>query len=394
MKLFQNAILSFFALLVATGTGAQTTQPVVRHKIAIFTPIYLDSVFDAGQSYRFGNTFPRFTNPGLEFYQGAQWALDSLKKTGAPLDVYVYDSRSQQKPLPQALNNAEIKDAEMLIAHATAADVKVLAEAAQSRKIPFISASLPSDGGVANNPYMVVLNATLRTHCEGIYRYLQRYHPAERIVVFQKSGVQEDRIREYLQEASKNTAALPLKLEFKNIGAGFDYATLARSLDSTKNTVCMAGSLDEAFGLNLAQNLAALRNTYPMSIIGMPTWDAAVKEFTKPGYKDIEIVYSTPFYYARPNPLAAKLASQFEAETSGRPSDMFYRGYETTLRFAQLLLNTGKDVASNLSRKGAHVFTAFDIEPVFLNKQAMTLDYFENKKLYYVKIVNGVKTVL
>jgi hypothetical protein len=306
----------------------------------------------------------------------------------------VYDSRSETKPLPQAVNNAEIRDAEMFIAHGTQADVRLLAEVAQQRKIPFISASLPNDAGVFNNPYMVILNATLRTHCEGIYRYLQRYYSGNRLIVFQKNGVQEDQLREYLQEAAQNTAALPLKLEFKNIGPNFDYAVLAKSLDSTRNTVCIAGSLDEAFGLNLAQNLASLRNTYPITIMGMPTWETLSKEFLKPDYKDIEIVYSTPFYYDRPNALTAKLATEFEAETNGRPSDMFYRGYETTLRFARLLLDTGKDVTSNLSRKGNNVFTAFDIQPVFLNKKTMLLDYFENKKLYYVKIVNGTKTVL
>jgi hypothetical protein len=395
MKLFSK-LCSLFFLFVSAAAVAQPTQPALRHKIAIFAPLYLDSVFDATQTYRFGNAFPRFSNPGLEFYQGAQMALDSLKKTGALLDVYVYDSRSAQNPLPQLLKNAELKDAELLIAHATQSDVRILAEAAQQRKIPFISASLPNDAGVTNNPYMVILNATLRTHCEGIYRYLQRYHPTEKIIVFQKSGVQEDELREYLQEVARNTAALPLKMEFKNIGTAFDYATLAKSLDSTRNTVCMAGSLDENFGLNLAQNLAALRTTYPVTIVGMPTWDATsvAKEFTKPDYKDIEVVYSTPFYYDRPNPLTARLATEFESETNGRPSDMFYRGYETTLRFAQLLLDTGKDMASNLTHKGNNVFTAFDIEPVFLNKKTMTLDYFENKKLYYVRILNGVKTVL
>jgi hypothetical protein len=393
MKLFSRFLFFLVGFFIVLTAAAQTTAPVVRHKIAIFTPLYLDSVFDATNNYRFGNTFPRFSNPGLEFYQGAQMALDSLKRAGAPLDVYVYDSRSTERPLEQALDNREIQDAEMLIAHATASDVRVLAQEAQQRKIPFISASLPNDAGVSNNPYMVILNATLRTHCEGIYRFLQRYHPAEKIIVFQKPGVQEGQIREYLQEMAQNTAAQRLKLEFKNVGTGFDYATLAASLDSTRNTVCMAGSLDEAFGLNLAQNLAALRATYPVSIIGMPTWDA-LKEFTKPEYKDIEIVYSTPFYYARPTTLATKLAAAFEAESISRPSDMFYRGYETTLRFALLLLENKKDIAANLTRKGNYVFTAFDIEPVFLNKQTMTLDYFENKKLYYVKIVNGIKTVL
>jgi hypothetical protein len=394
MKRFSKNSFLFIALFSGLNALAQTAPAPVRHKIALFAPIYLDSVFDASQTYRYGKDFPRFSNPGLEFYQGAKMALDSLKRTGALLDVYVYDSRSERNPLPQALNNAEIRDAELFIAHATAGDVKLLAETAQQRKIPFISASLPNDAGVSNNPYLVVLNPTLRTHCEGIYRYLQRYHATSKIIIFQKAGVQEDQVREYLQEATQNTAALPLKLEFKNIGANFDYATLAKSLDSTRNTVCVAGSLDEAFGLNLAQNLAALRATYPVTMVGMPTWEGFSKEFAKPEYKDIEIVYSTPFYYTRPSPLSTRLTTTFESETNGRPSDMFYRGYETTLRFAQLLIDTSKDVASNLTRKGAYVFTAFDIEPVFLNKKTMTLDYFENKKLYYVRLVNGIKTVL
>jgi len=40
------------------------------------------------------------------------------------------------------------------------------------------------------------------------------------------------------------------------------------------------------------------------------------------------------------------------------------------------------------------VFTDFDIQPVYTNRQNMTLDYFENKKLYYVRIINGIKSVL
>ncbi len=63
------------------------------------------------------------------------------------------------------------------------------------------------------------------------------------------------------------------------------------------------------------------------------------------------------------------------------------------MRFALLLLDTKDDMASNLSRRGNAIFTQFDIQPVFLNKQNMELDYFENKKLYYVRTVNGTKIV-
>ena len=89
-----------------------------------------------------------------------------------------------------------------------------------------------------------------------------------------------------------------------------------------------------------------------------------------------------------------QITNEFISRIDGRPTDMFYRGYETMLRFALLLLDTKKDIASNLTRKGNYIFTQFDIQPVFLNKQNMTLDYFENKKLYFIRINNGIKSVV
>ena len=72
-----------------------------------------------------------------------------------------------------------------------------------------------------------------------------------------------------------------------------------------------------------------------------------------------------------------------------RPTDMVFRGYEVTFRFARMLLQHGSDIASNLTSKYVKVFTDFDIQPV-LNKQSMSLDYFENKKLYFLKWQDGV----
>jgi hypothetical protein len=364
---------------------------IVRHKIAVFTPLYLDSVFTTTYAYRYGKTFPKFINPGLEFFEGAQIALDSLQKAGAPLEVFIYDSRSKIS-VAQQLNNYELKDVELIIAHANNADVKVLADAALKRKIPFVSATLPNDAGIAGNPYLVILNSTLRTHCEGIYRYLQKNNSMDRIVVFRKNGIQEEQIKNFLNEFNQTTASVPVKIEFADIGPNPLAASLAAKLDSNKKTVCIAGSLDENFGFRLAQQLATLKSTYPISIIGMPTWDAM--NFNKTEFKDLEIVYSTPFYYNIYNRLGSQITNLFAARFNGRPTDMFYRGYEVMLRFALLLLDTKKDIASNLTRKGNYVFTNFDIQPVFLNKENMTLDYFENKKLYFIKTLNGIKNIM
>ena len=67
-----------------------------KQKIAVFAPLYLDSAFDATNSYRYDKNFPKFINPGLEFYEGVQFALDSLNKENAQLEVFVFDTRSSK----------------------------------------------------------------------------------------------------------------------------------------------------------------------------------------------------------------------------------------------------------------------------------------------------------
>jgi hypothetical protein len=202
----------------------------------------------------------------------------------------------------------------------------------------------------------------------------------------------ENQIRDYFVDFAKATSSTPLKIEFAEIGNNFGVNTLTSRLDTTKRNVCITGSLDESFGNSLLQQIASVSGTYPTTIIGMPTWDAF--NLSKPEFKNIEIIYSTPFNYNKSSGLGGRITGLFEQTINGRPTDMYYRGYETMLRFALLYLETKEEMASNLSKKGNYIFTQFDIQPVFLNPSAMTLDYFENKKLYFIKYYNGLRSVV
>ena len=366
---------------------AQTEAP--KHKIAIFTPLYLDSAFDYNDEYRYAkNVFPKFINPGLEFYEGAQLALDSLNKEKAPLEIFVFDTKSSKETLTQQLNNADMEGIELIIANCSSAEVKIFADAGLKKNIPVINVNLPNDGGATANPFYVVLNPTLRTQCEGIYKHLQKYYSLESIVVFRRKGQLEDRIKTYFDDFGKNTVAIPLKIKYVELTDSFTVNQLKPYLDTTSQTICIAGSLDENFGKNLTQQLASLnKQNYLATVMGMPTWDGI--SFNKPEYKGIEIIYSTPFYNSKVDKVSQGITNRFNKIMFARPTDMVFRGYEVTFRFARMLLEHGNDIASNLTSKYVKVFTDFDIQPV-LNKQSMSLDYFENKKLYFLKWQDGV----
>lgn len=392
-KHFFKALTLLFILLSFAGKVAAQTE-TVRHKIAVFAPLYLDSAFNEQDEYRYAkNTFPKFINPGLEFYEGVQLALDSLQKEYMPLEVFVYDTRSATETLTEQLNRHELDDVELIITHANAAETKLLAEAGLRKNIPVINANLPNDGNITGNPFFVLLNPTLRTQCEGIYKYIQKYHSLNPIVVFRKKGSLEDRIKTFLDESGKNTMAVPLKLRYVDLPDSFTVSHLKPYLDTLSQTLCVSGSLDETFGKRLVLQLAQLnKQKYLSSVMGMPTWDGI--NFSKSEFKGIDIAYSNPFYNAKTDKVSTSLTNHFNKKMFSRPSDMVFRGYEVMFRFARLLHQYQKEIASNLGNKQTKIFTEFDIQPV-LNRQNMTLDYFENKKLYFIKWQDGIlKTVL
>ncbi len=383
-KAQDSAIVS----LPDTLRAVKTKKPV----LTILLPLYLDSAFDASGQYRYGKQFPRFMLPGLEFYEGVQLAIDSLKKEGVVLDVNIVDTRSNQI-LGNILAQPAVKNADLLLAHISFNELKPLAEFANDEKLPFINVNLPNDGGVTNNPYMVILNSTLQSHCEGIYNFLQRNYSKGPIVVFRKAGAQEDRLKAYFSDVEKATMGTALKLKYVTLPDGFTEAQLKTHLDSNRITMAVAGSLDEGFARHLATHLAALNKTYPVQVMGMPTWDG-IRDLDKKEYKDLEIFYSIPFNPVRTDELSESIGKHFKDNLYSRPSDMVFRGFETMYRFGKLLEEQGPNISSSLGEKKFKVFTDFDIQPVLLDNQKQQLDYFENKKLYIIKKLNGaVQTV-
>ncbi len=389
--------LSLFVLSAISNNAQDSTRNdrdsiAGKMKIAIFAPLYLDSAFDANNEYRYAkNNFPKFINSGLEFYEGAQLALDSLNDEGVELEVFVYDTRSATETLDQQLARPELSDVSLIIAHCSNNEVRALSDLALKRKIPVINTTVPNDAGTTANPYFILLNPTLRTQCEGIYRFLQKHYSIEPLVVFRRKGAADNAIKRLFDEYSQSTMGVPLKLKYVELPDNFTAVQLRSHLDSNRTSVCIAGSLDMNFGRNLALQLASISKSYPLVIMGMPTWDG-IRDFSRPEYKGPDIIYSTPFYNSRNDKVSLGINNYFNQSMFARPSDMVFRGYEVTWKFAKLLMNHGSDLSSNLSSKQNNVFTEYDIQPV-LNKKTLVLDYFENKKLYFLKWKDGLINV-
>jgi len=156
--------------------------------------------------------------------------------------------------------------------------------------------------------------------------------------------------------------------------------------------ICKTSGLDCAIVGNIGYSFArqVALDPKPLYVAEISSFQLDdIKDFSKPEYKGSEIIYSNPFYNAKIDKVSTGISNYFATKMYARPSDMVFRGYEVTWKFSKLLWRYGKDLASNLGDKQNKVFTDFDIQPV-LSKQNMTLDYFENRKLYFLKWQDGM----
>jgi hypothetical protein len=398
-SIMKNSLYGFiffllFQITPTTKVHAQSADSS-RYHIAVFLPLYLDSAFDISGTYRFDQNFPKYLNPGLEFYEGLQLAMDSLQKKGASLDVTVYDTRSEKQTLQQILDDTAFSKMQLIIGYVNVTELHLLAAAAKNREIPFINVNFPNDGGIAGNPEFVILNSTLRAHCEAIYKFVQRNWATSNIFYVRRSSTDDDRLKTYFADIEKNTASVPLKMKWTEMENNLGPTQLFPGLDSNVKSIFLVGSLDENFGKALCAKLAPLSKSYPMKIIGMPTWDA-ITDFSQPAYADLEIYYTSPFYISPADSLVMSIQQNYKTRFYSRPSDMVYRGYETILHFGQLLVLQRGRLDGSVGVRKFKIFNDFDIQPVFTNKagattasQTLTLQYLENKKLYVIKKVNG-----
>ena len=68
---------------------------------------------------------------------------------------------------------------------------------------------------------------------------------------------------------------------------------------------------------------------------------------------------------------------------------MAYKGFEMTYYFTNILLKYPTDFMSHINDTSFIVFHDFNFRPVFIDKKTKVPDYFENKHLFIMQILNG-----
>jgi hypothetical protein len=373
-------------LHVSVFAQTDQTPAAKKYKVGIFAALYLDSVF-TGNSYRYARNFPRFILQGLDFVQGVQIALDSMPLPNTTMNVAIHDSKSASNNIGKLIADKKLDSLDLIIGSVRDEDFLQLAGFALEKNIPFISATYPNDAGVAGNPFLVIVNSTLKAHCEAIYAYLLQSHGTDKILLCRKPGNQEDKVAGYFKKINEPDGKPLLNIQTINI-ADSNFNAVKYKLDSTRKNIIIGASLDEYFAFNLSAQIGSLNKTYPSTLIGMPNWETFKSFSKKNNFTDYPVYFTSPYYNTKWDSRSKMIQTVYLKKYKGVPSDFTYKGFETACLFIKLLAAYPNDFMNHLNDSTSTIFTEYNFKPVFNNGNAKP-DYFENKHLYFLKCTNG-----
>lgn len=367
-----------FCALLCLGATAQE-KDTSRFAVAVFAPLYIDSVFEGSVYKHPSENLPRYLMAGLDFYNGVILAADELKKDGiSDLDIHIYDTK-KNGGLEHSIEYLPSNYFSLIIASFTnTEEQKMLSEYALKYNIPLVSATYPNESGIENNPLFLLCNPSLKTHVKAIADHCnEALNNKTNVYFITRKGNTEALIEQWFDESiSEKKKIKKLSVNEENL------STLSFSfVDTSKQSLFVVGSLNEAFSVQLAKHLDTL-NLPNITLLGMPTWEG-VRDLQHKRIRNVKLMHTNAFSTDRKSSKYSTLAKKYYADFMATPSEMVLKGYEVTYRFCRLLKAFKSDFINHVSDDNYDVWNSYKFVPIKTSDGVLP-DLLENQNVKFV----------
>ncbi|MBN1650039.1 MAG: LysM peptidoglycan-binding domain-containing protein, partial [Bacteroidales bacterium] len=338
----------------------------------------------------------------IEFYEGAQIAVDSLRKTGMKLNFHVYDVTDNEAETAMLLQDRALKKMDLIISLLYSKSFALVSNFSRSNRIPLVNVLSKRGQIVYENPYVVkmspkpdgmyqrvadfvgenfanyntilVRNNPYQLSNEfnllsGLLREeinpkapLSNYEVLQKIDTFMQ-GRQNTFLDTLNQELVKNDYTLrlndiierPYDTSWVNnnlktvIYSSDSLAGIMRKASLFRDNLVVALGGDEVFAIELLTRLNFVRDSFNFKVIGLPDWH---------NFDKVDVNYSQPVslrvlsadFVDYRSQATRKFIAKFKQAYNKVPEIETYAflGYDATYYFLHALLRYGDDMLENL----------------------------------------------
>jgi hypothetical protein len=384
MKTTFCLIFIFFYSLIF----AQNKKDVFE--VGLFSTLYLDQQFNSSNELINPRQIFKNSLHSLEFYEGASLAIDSLNATGSQIKLTIFDTQSIDGNISRVFEKGTFDNLDLIISQLSGEAFFQLAIIAQELNIPIVNATYPNSKGIQSNPGLYIANPRINSHLELIHKKLTVNWKNANIIWFRRDNQADLQIENLFKSINKDIETKKINYRTVILQNELNETDLTKFYDNLKPNVFIMGSFDENFGLKFVNSLPNPQNKTGLHIIGMPNWENLIPlHSTK--FKNLQFYYTSAFYYPHAHQFVGQMDDLYTSLMGEKCPPMVLKGYEVTFYFCSILAENGKIKINYHQTPKAHkVMTDFDFAPVFLNNKSNGPDFYENKKINFIRLQNGI----
>lgn len=343
-----------------------------RYRVDFLLPLYLNDLVKNDKPV-YKDRIPEKAQTGVNFYEGVKLAVDTLNKMGYEIDVHIHDI-TEVGHTPEALvkSNA-LAESDLIIGAVQSYQIKPVADYAKKKQINFISALSPADADILGNPYFTITQPTLVTHIKKLRASVLKKYPDSDIFLFYRTdpSVDSTAYKYAFEDEEKHFKRVQINLPPTQMH-------LQKIFDSTHVNVIMMPILDYSYAQNILEDLYKWFPSYSFEVYGVPSWKGMSKLRQTDAYPNVTILFSVPFHFEITNSFTSNFNTIYKNEFGGRPTEMTFRGYETTMWYAYLLKRYG-NIFNEKIQDNLMTISKYDIQPQWTENN----DLMYNENVHY-----------
>jgi LysM repeat protein len=359
-----------------------------QYKVALLVPFYLDEI----DSIRNDQPEPK-SFAFVQFYEAALVAVDSIRKQGMDVQLYVYDADGDEgvDKTRAIFQKKEMADMDLIIGPFYAKCFEIAVRYAGLHKIPIVNPLSKRKEIITAKPWVFKVQPGSSDQMAEVAGFINKQFPLSNVVI-----VRSDKIKMAEEATVFKTEMLPL-LNRKNRSAiiresfftNEGISGLKLKLSTEKPNILVVLSNDEVFVSNLMRNLDQISNDYDITVFGMAAWEQYKLDINSMMHVKLHL-YSNKYVDFTYTPVK-KFSEKFlhAYNTVPQVKDYGFDGFDITYFFLSSLMKYGRQFGRQVGEYDypgmQNSFHFHKIEGGGYENSAVNFYKFENNNLKRVQ---------
>lgn len=367
----------------ATSADKEAVLPALgQMDIALLLPFNMP-VYHEGMNV---DSLPEKTKVALDFYEGILCGLDYLRTQGIVPNIKVLDSENNPAKVRGILADPALSsETDLIIGPIYNGEIKDVATFAKQNKIYQVSPLSPSTQNTKDNPYYIMANPSVETHCKAMFDYISTNMLNSQIIAVSSNAKPSDQALAakfgQFATAKKSEGMNGYPVSSLNFNAGITSSAELEALmsPSRRNVFVVTTYNDEALIIDISNKLLSLSEKYDIAVFGMPNW-VDLPNLPLDALAELNFHYTTT-YWDNQSAEIQYFKQSFYNKFKTYPSEYAGRAYDLIRYFGQSLKNNGRQVGDNLNDKTG-LFGNFKFRPSI---GGVKTDYIENNYVHIIR---------